>query len=72
HVELTLRRTLAGVELRVLDDGGGLHGAPEGAGIRGMRERALLIGAGLAIGPGPGPGGRGTEVRLDVPVRNEG
>ncbi|OEU85050.1 histidine kinase [Streptomyces abyssalis] len=69
HAELTLRRGPGGVELRVRDDGRGLRGAPEGAGIRGMRERALLIGAGLTIGPGPAGG---TEVRLDVPVRNRG
>ena len=32
------------------DDGRGIGGAPEGAGIRGMRERALLIGADLTLG----------------------
>jgi two-component system sensor histidine kinase UhpB len=32
-----------------------------------MRERALLIGAELALGPGPMGG---TEVRLDVPTRS--
>lgn len=69
NVELTLRRTPGGVELRVVDDGRGVRDAPEGAGIRGMRERALLIGAALAVGPGPG--GSGTEVRLDVPLQGE-
>jgi two-component system sensor histidine kinase UhpB len=67
HIELTLRRTPTGVELRIRDDGRGLHGAPEGAGIRGMRERALLIGAELTLGPAPQGG---TEVRLDVPTRS--
>ena len=53
HAEATPRRSdpaparRAGVELRVRDDGRGLGGAPEGAGIRGMRERALLVGATL-------------------------
>ncbi|MFD7436387.1 HAMP domain-containing sensor histidine kinase [Streptomyces sp. NPDC059861] len=67
HAELTLRRTDAGVELRIHDDGRGIGAAPEGAGIRGMRERALLIGAGLALGPRPGGG---TDVRITVPDRN--
>ena len=30
-----------------------------------MRERAMLIGAQLAIGPAPG---RGTEVKLTIPL----
>ncbi|MFS8197987.1 HAMP domain-containing sensor histidine kinase [Streptomyces sp. CWNU-52B] len=67
HLELTLSRIPAGIELRIRDDGRGLRGAPEGAGIRGMRERALLVGADLALGPSPEGG---TEVRLVVPVRN--
>jgi len=66
HVDLTVRRTADHVELRIVDDGAGLDGAPEGAGIRGMRERALLTGAQLTIGAGAGGG---TEVRLRVPVQ---
>ncbi|MEU1307033.1 histidine kinase [Streptomyces shenzhenensis] len=65
RAELSLRTTATGVELRIRDDGRGIGGAPEGAGIHGMRERALLIGADLGVGPGPGGG---TEVRLAVPV----
>ncbi|MFI1646975.1 histidine kinase [Streptomyces avidinii] len=53
------------VRLLVRDDGKGTGPAGEGAGIQGMRERALLIGAELAIGDGPRGG---TEVRLDVPA----
>jgi len=53
------------VVLRITDDGRGLNGAGEGAGIRGMRERALLIGARLTLDPMPAGG---TEVRLVVPV----
>ncbi|MGW4304281.1 histidine kinase [Streptomyces sp. NPDC004646] len=68
HAELTLRHIPAGVELRVRDDGRGTGDAPEGAGLRGMRERALLIGADLAVRPGPD--GNGTEVLLTVPVRS--
>ncbi|AZM74581.1 sensor histidine kinase [Streptomyces sp. KPB2] len=67
-VTLTLERAGDAVELRVRDDGRGFDGsgdASEGAGIRGMRERALLIGADLSVGPARGGG---TEVRLTVPV----
>ncbi|MFC9504063.1 HAMP domain-containing sensor histidine kinase [Streptomyces sp. NPDC057002] len=65
HAELALRRTATGVRLCVRDDGRGTGDAPEGAGIRGMRERALLVGADLGLGPGPE---KGTELRLTVPV----
>jgi two-component system sensor histidine kinase UhpB len=54
-----------GVELLVRDDGTGLGTAAEGAGIRGMRERALLIGADIHFAPAPGGG---TDVRLRVPA----
>ncbi|MFC6082365.1 HAMP domain-containing sensor histidine kinase [Sphaerisporangium aureirubrum] len=66
HVELTLRRVAGGVELCVRDDGRGVGGAQEGSGIQGMRERALLIGATLTVGPAPMGG---TEVRLAAPTR---
>ncbi|WP_449479943.1 HAMP domain-containing sensor histidine kinase [Streptomyces avidinii] len=52
-----------GTRLLVRDNGRGLGDAPEGAGIRGMRERALLIGAGLAVGAGPHGG---SQVRLEI------
>lgn len=67
HAELALTRTPAGVELRVGDDGRGIGHAPEGSGLRGMRERALLIGADLTVRPRPEGG---TEIRLTVPVRS--
>ncbi|GHB05185.1 histidine kinase [Streptomyces tendae] len=54
-----------GVELLVRDNGTGLGTAAEGAGIRGMRERALLIGADIHFQPAPGGG---TDVRLRVPA----
>nr|BFD83718.1 HAMP domain-containing sensor histidine kinase [Streptomyces sp. Xyl84] len=69
RVEVSLRRTEGAVVLAVTDDGRGIRTACEGAGIRGMRERALLIGAALDIGDAtgraddacpaaaPGPGG---------------
>ncbi len=54
--------SLSGDTLRVCDNGrGGV--AEAGAGIRGMRERALLIGARLTI---DSPEGEGTTVRLDL------
>lgn len=62
---LSLTTADGAVELRVLDDGRGLGGEPEGAGVRGMRERALLVGGELTIGPGADGG---TEVRLLVPT----
>ncbi|MFB9462497.1 sensor histidine kinase [Streptomyces cinereospinus] len=61
-----------GVELLVRDNGAGVGAAPEGAGIAGMRERALLVGAVLTVGVvltvGAAPG-RGTDVRLRIPAR---
>ncbi|MBU9762885.1 HAMP domain-containing protein [Mycobacterium sp. TNTM28] len=52
--------------LRVADDGrGGVE--VEGAGINGMRERALLVNAELTL---TSPAGGGTEVRLVIPVRS--
>ena len=64
-VDLSLRYA-DGVVLTVTDDGCGIGDGVEGAGIRGMRERALLVGAELSVGPHPDAG---TEVRLRVPVR---
>jgi len=68
RVELRLRRTPDTVVLSVGDDGRGLGLAREGAGIRGMRERALLIGATLDIDSAPGGG---TRVCLSVPTTGE-
>jgi two-component system sensor histidine kinase UhpB len=63
RVEIQLRRADAGVLLMVRDDGVGLKPPVNGAshGIRGMRERAMLIGAQLTIDRPPNGG---TEVRL--------
>lgn len=54
-------------ELRVRDDGGGIHAAarPGHWGLAGMRERAAAIGAALDIGPGAAGG---TLVELTVPA----
>ncbi|MFJ3894744.1 MULTISPECIES: HAMP domain-containing sensor histidine kinase [unclassified Streptomyces] len=65
QVEVSLRHTDGTVVLTVVDDGRGTGVAREGAGIRGMRERALLIGATLDVSSQPRTG---TRVRLTVPV----
>jgi two-component system sensor histidine kinase UhpB len=63
RVEIQLSRDEAGVMLMVRDDGVGLTPPTNGPshGIRGMRERAMLIGAQLTIDRPPNGG---TEVRL--------
>ena len=63
---LELRDSAEAIILTVSDDGRGL---PEGAdtsssGIRGMRERAMLVGATLAIRSQPGSG---TAIQLSIP-----
>ncbi|WP_258314544.1 sensor histidine kinase [Streptomyces sp. Act143] len=63
RAEIRLQRVADGVELLVRDNGKGLGDATEGAGIRGMRERALLIGAELSLAGAPDGG---TDVRLLV------
>lgn len=65
RVEVTLSPADGTVVLAVADDGRGTGVAREGAGIRGMRERALLIGATLDVTSQPQAG---TQVRLTVPV----
>jgi two-component system sensor histidine kinase UhpB len=65
QVELSLHRQGDDVVLRVSDDGRGLGAAADGAGIRGMRERAILVRARLTVGP---RAGGGTEVRMVVPL----
>jgi two-component system, NarL family, sensor histidine kinase UhpB len=67
QARLRLRRVGGGVELEVVDAGRGFDAdvAGEGAGIRGMRERALLVGAQLEISSAPG---RGTSVKLRCPA----
>jgi two-component system sensor histidine kinase UhpB len=70
RVELRLRRNGALTTLTVRDDGRGLSpGAlPSAHGIRGMRERAMLIGAQLQLDSTPG---RGTEIKLSIPFHPE-
>jgi two-component system sensor histidine kinase UhpB len=64
RVELVLDATPDAVRLSISDDGrGGV--VDEGAGIRGMRERALLVGADLTVSS---VAGSGTRVALTVPL----
>jgi two-component system, NarL family, sensor histidine kinase UhpB len=67
-VWLDLHTTVDQLTLRIADDGKG-GAVVEGAGINGMRERAVLVNAALAIAS---PKGEGTEVRLAVPLRERG
>ena len=70
QINLELEVRADRLTLRVTDDGTGWSGpTSEGPGIRGMRERALLVGGHLAIGlasTSRPPGHRGTTVRLDI------
>ena len=69
-VRLTLERSGRDVALTIRDDGRGLPPGGSGAshGIRGMRERAVLIGGRLRLTQPPGGG---TEVQLLVPLTHE-
>ena len=66
RVWLSLQPGRDSVVLRVVDDGRGMNGrALNGGGLRGMRERAVLVGAALAVKPARSGG---VEVRLEVPT----
>ena len=66
RVDLTLERTGRKIVLHVRDYGRGIDGILPGSGIRGMRERALLIGANLSIANAQGGG---TDVSLTLQMR---
>jgi two-component system sensor histidine kinase UhpB len=70
-VELRLEHDDGTTRLTIADDGRGLAPGtlPSASGIRGMRERALLIGAGITIASPPVGG---TLVALTIPHTNEG
>jgi two-component system sensor histidine kinase UhpB len=66
RAELTLVHRAGRLTLTVRDRGRGLTpGTAAGTGMRGMRERAALIGAQLEVRNGPDSG---CQVRLDVPL----
>ena len=66
QASVTLTRAAQAVTLEITDDGRGFDvtRAADGAGLRGMRERALLIGAQLDVTTGRA----GTTVRLVIPA----
>jgi two-component system sensor histidine kinase UhpB len=67
EVELAARNGT--VEVRITDDGDGIAAeAAEGSGLRGMRERAVLVGGRLNVEPAPS---RGTQVSLAIPLREQ-
>ena len=69
EVTLTLEHDADSVVLRVLDNGRGFEGKhAEGGGLRGIRERALIVGGAVAIKPAPTDG---LEIRLQVPIEAE-
>lgn len=66
EVLLSLERGKNTVVLQVIDNGQGFDSDHvEGGGLRGIRERALIVSGAVAIKPGPESG---VEVRLEVPV----
>lgn len=70
RVLLRLSRDEGTVALEVLDDGQGLApGTAEGVGLRGMRDRVTAGGGTLEVAGEPG---RGTRVRLELPLRDDG
>jgi two-component system sensor histidine kinase UhpB len=67
RVWLSLQPDGNNVVLRIVDDGRGLNGRPAtgSGGLRGMRERAIMVGAALAIKQARTGG---VEIRLEVPA----
>jgi two-component system sensor histidine kinase UhpB len=69
RVELVLRGDDRKLSLRIVDDGRGMPDeAVEGSGIRGMRERAVALGADLAV---DSSAEGGVAVQLSVPLSRE-
>jgi two-component system sensor histidine kinase UhpB len=68
RIDLSLEQSRRSIVLRVRDYGRGLDAQPQGSGIRGMRERAWLIGADFSISS---PRSGGTEVMLRVPIEEQ-
>ena len=66
-VNVRLVRGAGAVELRVQDDGAGFKPGNSGRlGLRGMRERAALLGGSVEVGSEPGAG---TTITAHIPVR---
>ena len=74
RVQIALEPGSNSVVLRVIDDGRGMSASDAftingHGGLRGMRERAMLVGGVLAVQPA---GEGGVEVRLEVPAGGAG
>lgn len=70
RLQLLLCPSGSELQLTVTDDGTGIStDARDGTGLQGMRERALLVGGRLDVGPGPGD--TGTRVQLIMPIDGE-
>lgn len=69
--DLCLERNASRVRLRVVDSGNGLNGAlaGDGGGLRGMRERAMMVGGKLSV---LDRDAGGVEVRLEIPLGGDG
>jgi len=65
HVDVRLRYGSDALEISIEDDGAGIRGTTpvEGHGLRGMRERAAMLGGALSVGP-LGAGGYRVSVIL--------
>lgn len=66
-VRVTARFAGGTLSLRIADDGVAVRGGNVGSGIRGMKERAELLGGRLAAGPGQD----GFIVAADIPARGK-
>lgn len=64
-VDVCLRAVDGEVRLHIGDDGAGAHGAPEGNGMRGMRERVAALGGTLHAGA-RAEGGFGLDIALPL------
>ncbi len=67
-IGIALQASSDRLTLRVRDDGRGMSEHREGGGMRGMRERASLVGGTLRITSAPRGG---TEVHLEIPLDSE-
>jgi two-component system sensor histidine kinase UhpB len=68
-IDITLHASSDRLTLSVRDDGRGMRdGLREGGGMRGMRERASLVGGAVHITSAPRAG---TEVCLEIPLGSE-
>ncbi|SHH53744.1 sensor histidine kinase [Massilia sp. CF038] len=65
QIAITLRRQEGMLLLTIQDDGGGAQGAPEGNGMRGMRERVELAGGRMEAGS---VDRRGHHIAISIPL----